>query len=260
MKGLLLNNANMAKRKPISSPDKNQRGLLKVIALIVAVLMVAAWMKLNDPKFMTIDYVRIDGDFKHLSKSIFEQRITPFVTGGFFSIDLSNIYQVANDYHWIESVSVKRIWPNGLHVLVKEEQPIALWDGARFLNARGEIINAKVKEAKDLPLLSGPDGQERMVLDYYRQLNNQFSDIGLTVDVLTLDSRNNWLLQTSQGITVKIGSENLEERVARFVNAFGVIKSLATQQGSVKEQVFDLRYTNGFAISKLHSETPQELS
>ncbi|MBL4763403.1 MAG: cell division protein FtsQ/DivIB [Gammaproteobacteria bacterium] len=265
----------MAKRKPISRPDKNQRGLLKVFALIVVALLIAAWMKLNDPTFMTIDYVRIDGDFKHLPKNIFEQRITPFVTGGFFSIDLDNIYQVANDYPWIESVSVKRIWPNGLHVLVKEQQPVALWDGQRFLNARGEIVNAKVKGAKDLPLLSGPDGQEHLVLDYYRQLKSQFANIGLSVDVLTLDARNNWLLQTSQGITVKMGRENLEERVARFVNAFAVIKSVATDQAggeeagdekgsakgnNVKEQVFDLRYTNGFAVSKLHNEISQKLS
>ena len=66
----------------------------------------------------------------------------------------------------------------------------------------------------------------------------------MAVAALELDGRGAWTLLLSNGIGVRLGSQDVEARLARFFEALdSVVTPVATDV-----QFIDMRYTNGFSI------------
>jgi cell division protein FtsQ len=68
--------------------------------------------------------------------------------------------------------------------------------------------------------------------------------LGLQVTKLVLSPRHAWQLRLSNGMVLELGREDMQQRLARFVEAYPY--SLAAIQSRVK--YVDLRYGNGFAV------------
>ncbi|MGH8276157.1 MAG: cell division protein FtsQ/DivIB, partial [Steroidobacteraceae bacterium] len=67
---------------------------------------------------------------------------------------------------------------------------------------------------------------------------------GLRMTALRLDARGAWEFDLADGVTVRLGRRQVDERFEKFMNA--AVK-LVTQRGEEISYV-DMRYTNGFAI------------
>jgi cell division protein FtsQ len=61
---------------------------------------------------------------------------------------------------------------------------------------------------------------------------------------MRLDARGAWEFDLSNGVTVRLGRRQIDERFEKFINA---ALKLVTQRGDDISYV-DMRYTNGFAI------------
>jgi cell division protein FtsQ len=66
----------------------------------------------------------------------------------------------------------------------------------------------------------------------------------LRMTALRLDARGAWEFDLADGVTVRLGRRQVDERFERFMNA---ALKLVTQRGDDIAYV-DMRYTNGFAI------------
>ncbi len=73
---------------------------------------------------------------------------------------------------------------------------------------------------------------------------------GLSAVGLTLDSRGAWRVRLSDGLEIRLGSREVDERVARFLDAV----DLMPQGLSVDMSYIDMRYTNGFAVGWRRNE------
>jgi len=67
---------------------------------------------------------------------------------------------------------------------------------------------------------------------------------GLRLTAMRLDESGAWEFDLSDGVTVRLGRRQFDERFEKFMSA---ALKLVTQRGD-DIQYIDMRYTNGFAI------------
>jgi len=141
-------------------------------------------------------------------------------------------------------VFISREWPNRLRIQLKEQQPVATWDDNTFLNAKGDLFVAeKDKATRNLPALSGPQGEQNNAWQTYTALNTLLLPLHLSIVRLQLTEQQAWSLVLNNGLRLVLGQQDLQERLQRFIKAY---PSLA--QNKVAIEYIDLRYNHGLAV------------
>jgi cell division protein FtsQ len=212
-------------------------GLAGVLAF--AALLVFA---LDQP----ITSVTVQGRFQRVSALDVEQVVRERVRkAGLVTADLAAVQKTIEGLPWVERASVGRVWPRGLEVRVIEQVAAARWGANGLLNARGELFLAESRFIPpELPRLSGPDGTEGAVAQRYLATQGRLVEGGLRIAALRLDARGAWELDLDNGVSVRLGRRQIDERFERFVAA---ALPLVVQRASDLAYV-DMRYTNGFAV------------
>ncbi len=211
-----------------------------LLAVVVACLGALAWA-LNRP----VEVVSMDGTFQRVSPVDIEKVITPFLASGFMSADLDGIQHAVETLPWVDQVRVQRRWPISLHLTVIEQTPAALWNDEGLLNTRGELfVKAAAHVPPELPRLSGPTGTEAQVAALYLATEPRMLEAGMRIAALRLDERGAWEMDLSNGITVRLGRDDVQERLDRFIATASQI--VAHQLNEIS--YVDMRYSNGFAI------------
>jgi cell division protein FtsQ len=197
---------------------------------------------LNQP----IEHIEVEGRFQHLTALDVEQAARARLHGaGLASVRLDVIGAAVRALPWVESVSVERRWPRGLAVRVAEQRAVALWNGAGLVNAHGELFRSEARfAAPELPRLGGPSGSEAEVVARYLALQGRVTESGMRLVALQLDARGAWQLELDNGVSVRVGRKQVEERLARFTDT--ALRLIAQRAHDI--DYVDLRYTNGFAI------------
>ena len=113
------------------------------------------------------------------------------------------------------------------------------------MNTRGELFLAEARHVPpELPRLAGPEGTEWQVAQRYLDARAALLPRGLTPVALTLNERGAWRLELDTGLTVWLGREQADARMARFIDT--VVPLLLSTAGTAKS--VDMRYANGFAV------------
>lgn len=205
------------------------------------------WMVhwLRSPHTLPLRTVRIEGDLRHLSAAQLQKVVAPVATGGFFNVDVDAVRQAAQSLPWVESASVRRVWPDTLQLKVVEQKPIARWNKHSLINTHGAVFTPPADTIPtDLPQLEGPAGLEPAVLKQYRAMENALAPLGLTIAQAVEDQRRAWDLRLSDGVELKLGRADALPRLMRFVRIYPAVLA-----GHVSRLVsVDMRYSNGFAV------------
>lgn len=218
-------------------------GLLLLGLLVLVALWATRW--LSDPYRFPLDVVEIKGEFRYLQKQTLQAAIAPHTTGGFFTVDVDSVRSAAEALPWVAGARVRRIWPATLRVQITEQQAVAGWNDAGFLNAAGEAFFPQAGGTPaDLPQLAGPAGQEEKVLQQYRKVRKTLQSLDLRVARLSMDGRRAWALQLDNGVQLKLGRARPWVRLQRFVRAFPNV--FAERMVDLKS--VDMRYSNGFSV------------
>jgi cell division protein FtsQ len=215
-------------------------GLLAAGCVTGAAYVCTVWL-MDRP----ITAVSVQGPFERVSAMQLEQALADHVQTGFFSADLGRIQHAAEALPWVASASVQRRWPGSIAVTITEEQPAACWGDDGLLNARGEVIvTGQAHRPAELPRLTGPQGTERTVAAMYFRIEVQLEQRGLAALGLDLDARGAWSFRLNNGVHVRLGAEEVEQRLARFFRALD--RGVGVQADRVA--YLDMRYPNGFAV------------
>ena len=244
--------ANQAQAKPERSSKsadvqlqwvRTHRQLLVWLGLVAAFTLLL-WFAVLAALDRPIQRAEISGKFTQVSKLQIEQVLEPFAHRGFISIDLAAVKKSIEQIPWIEYARVERAWPDGLRVMVTEQTAIARWGEKGLLNGRGELFLPEARDVPlDLPLLEGPEGASGQVAKLYLDTYARLLAIGLRISHVALDERGAWVLNLSNGVEVRLGSQDISARLERFITAANVV---VTRTGEVR--YVDMRYSNGFSI------------
>ncbi|HVC29831.1 MAG TPA: cell division protein FtsQ/DivIB [Steroidobacteraceae bacterium] len=207
----------------------------------LATLCVVFWA-LNQP----IRTVQVTGRFQHVSPQDIERVVARKVRGaGLLTVDLDAVSRAIQALPWVDAVSVEREWPHGLSVLVVEQVAAAGWGPDGLVNAKGVLFTRGVSRfPAGLARLSGPEGSEAEVTQRYLAMQRRLTAAGLGVTALRLDARGAWRIDLANGITVRLGRSQVDERFDKFMTAALRI----VEQRAADISYVDMRYTNGFAI------------
>jgi cell division protein FtsQ len=220
-------------------------------ALLLAILgsLAALTWAMDRP----VRVISMDGSFQRVSPGQIEEAVRPFAHEGFMSANLDDIQRAVEALPWVDHARIARRWPNSLHVTITEQTAAARWGDSGLLNTRGELF---VREAThvpaELPRLSGPEGTEAQVAQRFLAVQGRMLEAGMRIAALRLDERGAWEMDLDNGVTVRLGRRDLDERIDRFIRTTSqVIAHHLTEINYI-----DMRYSNGFAIGWRNQETP----
>ncbi|UTW45040.1 FtsQ-type POTRA domain-containing protein [bacterium SCSIO 12696] len=203
-----------------------------------------------------IERISVQGDFNYASREQIARLVRRELNGGFLSLNLRRIRSQLEQDPWIASAVVSRRWPGHLEISVTEEMPIARWNRRGFLNSRGQALDIEDNSGlENLPLLLGPQGQAREIMEQYQHAAQMLLPSGLKTMEFRLDNRRAWYLKVVAGngadgvensaLEIEVGQGNVTEKLKRFLAVYDTV--LRHRQGEIAQ--IDIRYPNGVAVS-----------
>lgn len=217
--------------------------LLLLIAIAGTAIWCVTWLR--NPTNMPLRAVQIDGEFRKLSKAQLQSAISSVVRGGFFTVNVEAVRRAAESLPWVESATVRRVWPDTLQLHVVEQRAAARWGEDGVLNMRGQLFKPEAATIPPkLPRLNGPQELRRRVMENYIAMTAALAPIGRRVQALALDKRRAWVVTLDSGVELKLGRDDALKRLERFVRVYPTL--FAAREAELR--TVDLRYSNGFAV------------
>lgn len=213
--------------------------------LVVAGLTAASVWGLTLALDRPIAKVEVGGQFQRVALLQIEEVVAPFRGAGFLSVDLDALRAALQRIDWVDRARVERQWPNGVRVRITEHVAAARWGDEGLMNTRGELFITQARHVPpELPQLIGPPGTESQVARLYLRTYPRLLDVGMRLARVELDARGAWQLTLANDVVVRLGRQDLEGRLERFIRVASPL--VATRGGEVR--YVDLRYSNGFSV------------
>ena len=223
---------------------------ITTILLLIIIIIIAFIIKnnLNNEKTyfqitdITIDLKNIENssvdDIREVAKKYVRSK-------SFFNIDINYLQSKIENIDWISSANIRRSYPNEIIIFVTEHIPIAIWNNKDYLNQFGEIFTANKKNNK-LPILISKNNKNKIIFEYLSLFSNDLirHNINEKVSKIVEDDIRSISVILSSGITIKLGSKNVKEKIDIF---FKVYQTLNSSDLS-KIRYIDMRYSNGFSV------------
>ena len=215
-------------------------GALYAVAVVLAVYV--AWTLAARLPVFALREVRIGGELAHVTRGEIETVVQRELKGNFLTLDLAAVSASFQRLPWVRKASARRLWPARIDVALEEHVPLARWGGTALVNTQGEVFQAAYDG--ELPVFIGPDGMAREIAIQFRYFRGSLETIGETPVEVRVSLRRAWQLKLESGVTLALGREQVEARLARFVAVHDrTLARLGRRVDSV-----DLRYSNGFAV------------
>ena len=195
---------------------------------------------------LPIKYVRIEGVFQYLSKNEVQAVLQPLVLTGFFDADMQAIHFAVSTLPWVDTVTVKRIWPDAIDIKVHEKKPYARWGKESLITEQGVIFTPKnIDQFKDMTLLQGPELQQEKVLEIMKGIKTALADQSMKLAEFRVNDRGAWKIKLATGLEILLGRNEQLKKLQRFLKTLTVLKQEQVEQMAI----VDLRYPNGYAVS-----------
>jgi cell division protein FtsQ len=95
------------------------------------------WHTINDPRTLPVRKIHAVGTFVHVNEQMLRDAVAAAVDGGYFRLDVDMVKQAVEKIAWIDTVRVRRVWPDTLSIEVQEQVALARLAGGGLVNLRG---------------------------------------------------------------------------------------------------------------------------
>lgn len=193
-----------------------------------------------------IRYVKIEGAFQYTSKDRLKEVLGPQMKQGYYQADMDAIHQAIKALPLVDKVDVKRVWPDAVHIKITEQKPVVRWGKSALMNKQGDLlVPDNIEEFKNLPLITGPDGQEKKLLEIMKGVYIVLKDKSMQLAEFHVNERRAWRIKLAGGMEMQLGRKAPLENMQRFLKTMDL---LGEEQLAMIASV-DTRYPNGFAVT-----------
>ncbi len=162
------------------------------------------------------------------------------------AISSNRIFEKMIESPWIRHISVRKEFPDKLHILIREAKPFALLDikGRLFIiDDRGKMLQElKVTPIPFLPVISGTPFRKKEAFTEALNLVRVIKDLGLLlekdhIEVIALKPQE--ITVNLDGVMVKVGAGDYEDKLLRLIEMEEEIK-----KRNILVDYIDLRFAN----------------
>jgi len=226
------------------------------VIFIVIVTMLAVAL-LQAPKFLQrfpIEEIEVDGVLQFVDRAALSRVVSSHTDASkninYFTVDLAELRRDAQALPWVETVDIRKVWPNKLQLKIEERVAIAIWQNTQLISHKGDLFRPeRVPKTTALPKLYGPNDKARFVMDNYHQMSRVLRATQLGITELKLADRLAWTLKLNNQIEVKIDKDQSVEKLLRFVDLYTQFQENKLNTSESKIAKVDLRYSNGIAVT-----------
>lgn len=223
--------------------------LLMVLGTIVwGCWAVVNWM--NDVQRLPLSRLVVTGE-RHITTNddIRQAVLSSGPPGTFMTQDVDVFQQQILHLKWIKQASVRKQWPNELKIHVVEYVPYARWNDLQLMDKDGKAFSVSAERVSDktLPLLYGPEGGEKEVLDGFNTMNQALAAAKFKLKTVAMSARRSWQLVLENDVRIELGRENRVKRLERFISLYPVLQQQAPAYKRISS--VDMRYDTGAAVS-----------
>lgn len=226
--------------------------MIRLRTLLVAALLCGGgwwgWQKISTGMLhnQPIRYVKIEGAFQYTDKERLKQVLAPQMKLGYYHADMQAVHQAIKDLPLVDKVDVKRVWPDAVHIKITEHKPVVRWGANLLLNKQGDVLTPdSIEPFRHLPLITGPSGQEKKLLEIMKGVYIVLKDKSLQLAEFHVNERRAWRLKLASGLEMQLGRKAPLENMQRFLKTMDL---LGAEQVAMMASV-DTRYPNGYAVT-----------
>ncbi len=203
-----------------------------------------AGQKLLDPQLFPLRHVHIQGELHYLRRDDLQGLVQDVLGRNFFALETEVVHQGFADAPWVETVTVRRSWPDSLVVQLRERVPFGVWGENEMVDMNGRRFRPPaIPAGRNWPHLDGPAGHEALLIRVWDQAGTLLAEAGLRIRRLVQDQRRAWWITLDNGMEISLGRNNFEPRLRRLVAVWPTLAGRGHEIAAV-----DLRYVNGFAV------------
>ena len=229
---------------PASAPQFRWRKSWNWGFLLVPLLL-GAYQLSQMEQVMPIRSIQLVGDFEYLDQHDVKSDLQPYIGQGFFSLDIHQLQQTLKQKPWTESVSVRRIWPDRIRVVVREKKPVARWDDDHLLSASARVFAADTGAFAHLPRVYAANHPPGWALAQFHRLQRRFDAVDERLVSLRVDSRGAFDLALINGLEIRLGRDDIDRKIERLASIY--LEQILPRRERIER--LDLRYSNGFAVA-----------
>jgi len=153
-------------------------------------------------QLLPIRKIQLSGTFENLDKQEVETMLQQYIGQGFFSLDIYQLQQTLYARAWTDTVSVRRVWPDKLKVMIKEKNPVARWDDQHLLSDSARVYLADTGPFGHLPVVHAVNHQPAWVLAQFYRLQARFDSVDEPLLALYVDSRGAFDVELINGLQI----------------------------------------------------------
>ncbi|MFK5893886.1 MAG: FtsQ-type POTRA domain-containing protein [Pseudomonadota bacterium] len=238
--------------------------------LFISLVIVSSWLGVNylfEKGSFPVKQIAMVNKLHEQDVDKLQELITDEIDGGFFSLDIEKLRKNLEKLAWIDTVSLRKKWPDTLQLDIHEKQVAARWiasntkkrtikklkqvnwDKQSLISDKGVLFKTALtqqqyKKINKLAIYSTPDELSMNGLQKCQNITQIIKTVNLHVMHCFQDQRRSWFLKLNNGFDVFLGQQQILQRTEIFIAAYQQILNIYEKN----IEKIDLRYTNGFAI------------
>lgn len=228
-----------------------RKGIWILVGFIVVMLLSLFWGWWQQVWYRPIKVVSVEDKLNYTEPMLVKDAVASEIEKGFFGMRIAKMRDQLLAVPWVQKASVCRKWPDTVLLHLQEREPLARYEKDGLIDTSGKLffpaLNSELQERlQSLPEFVGERKNLSTMIAMYLQILAKIKPLGLTLTKLVIRFDSGWHATLSNGLTIMLGKNELEDRLNRFVLAYNDNKSGLR---GLNVGVVDLRYTNGMAVS-----------
>ncbi len=215
-----------------------------LLAILIFSCAISAYLLVNSRRFV-VKQVQLHQHGHHIQIAQLTAIISKQTKGTSFSFSCDRLRRRLLLLPWVQSVSVRRHWPDAVSVWLKERQAVAVWDESALLDKEGVVFYPPLETfPADLPRLSSHDQEPADVLAVYEKIAASLKTAHLRLVSMNAVSASSWELLLPTGTVIMLPKEKADQALQHWLSVYPQLMKGRMQE--VKR--IDLRYSHGMAV------------
>lgn len=219
------------------------------LMILLCVLAVLGWLgfEWETGSHRPIDDYRLTQPLKQLTQAEVDAVMQPYLGSSFWEVKLHKIQADLQRLDWVSEAIVKRSWPDQLHITLIEQQPVARWGDNGLINQNGEVFFPRSMAGfEQFVRLDGRLENAAALLLKLAHFQEALKPLDWTIARLHEAANGVWEIEMAEGPKLILDRLDETHKLQRFIDAYGQLAPALRKSA----RVFDLRYSNGFAVKR----------